>query len=410
VHDAIVSGGPDSGMSTSAQILRARTAVPLAFTSMGKQARVTGVRVQLWRAAVAYRVATLLVVAYLVLRWQHLYRDASIAGLALAGMSVVTAAIAWLGLTGRANRITIVAADMLATAGLTVLSISAQTSAQRHGGMPTLTTFWAAGPALEAGIVLGALAGVLAGAVQLCAAMLVRDGYDGRTLGSAVLLVVAGGVTGYVTVQLVRTERLLVEATAAQAALRERERLARTVHDGVLQLLALVQRKAGDGAADWGALATDAAAQEARLRALMRASNGRAEAAGSTDLAASLRLLDGDRVTVSAPAHPVVARSTTAEEIRAAVLAALDNATKHAGPNARAWVLLEDLAGTVRVTVRDDGAGMAPGTLEDATGRGRLGVVSSIRSRIHELGGDVRIDSAPGNGTTVTMTVPIEPR
>ncbi|MDT4964657.1 MAG: hypothetical protein QOF87_4304 [Pseudonocardiales bacterium] len=72
------------------------------------------------------------------------------------------------------------------------------------------------------------------------------------------LLVLAGGVTGFVTGELVRTERLLVEATSARSALRERERLARTVHDGVLQLLALVQRQARDGTADWDVLASDA--------------------------------------------------------------------------------------------------------------------------------------------------------
>ncbi|MDT4907368.1 MAG: hypothetical protein QOI69_609 [Pseudonocardiales bacterium] len=72
------------------------------------------------------------------------------------------------------------------------------------------------------------------------------------------LLVLAGGVTGFVTGELVRTERLLVEATSGRSALRERERLARTVHDGVLQLLALVQRQARDGTADWDVLASDA--------------------------------------------------------------------------------------------------------------------------------------------------------
>ena len=209
---------------------------------------------------------------------------------------------------------------------------------------------------------------------------MVRDGYDGRTLGSAVLLVLAGGVTGFVTVQLVRTEGLLVEATAEKAALRERERLARTVHDGVL-ISGPRPAPSQRWTADWAALADDAAAQESRLRALMRASDGRAEPAGRADLGACLRALAGERVTWSAPAHHVLARSATAEEIRDAVLAALDNATKHAGPNTHAWVLLEDLADTVRVTVRDDGVGLESGTLEDAARSGRLGVSSSIRSR-----------------------------
>ena len=373
----------------------------------GGQDRITGVRLQLWRAAVAYRAATLLVAGYLVLRWQHLYRNAAIADLGLAGMFAVTAAIAGLGLTGRAHRVVVVLADVLVTAALTVLSVWAQTSVQRHGGMPTLTTFWAAGPALEAGIVLGGLAGGAAGAAQLSAALLVRNGYDGRTLGSAVLLVIAGALTGFVTGQLVRTERLLVEATAAQAAQRERDRLARTVHDGVLQLLALVQRKARDGTTDWQAVASDAATQETQLRALVRATAQPPERPGRADLNALLHAFEGQRVTVSAPAHPVLTERSTAEEIAAAVRAALDNTARHAGPDARAWVLLEQLSDAVRVVVRDNGIGVSAGQLDVAARNGRLGISSSIRSRIHELGGDVAIESTPGQGTTVALTVPI---
>ena len=368
--------------------------------------RVTGARLQLWRAAVVYRAMTVLVGGYLVLRWQDLYRNAGIADLTLAGMLTVTAAIAWLGLSGRANRTVVVVSDVLVTAGLTLLSVWAQSSSQRHGGMPTLTTFWAAGPALEAGIVWGLLAGVSAGVVQLAAAMLVRAGYDGRTLGSAVLLVVAGGVIGFVTGQLVRTERLLVEATAAQAALRERERLARSVHDGVLQLLALVQRQARDRSLDWELLAADAAAQETQLRALIRATDSPTETSGSTDLAAMLHALRTDRVTVAAPAYPVVIDRTRAEEICAAVRAALDNTNKHAGPDAHAWVLLEMLTDAVQVVVRDDGVGFGPGHLVAAECNGRIGVASSIRARIRDLGGEANIESVPGHGTTVTMTIP----
>ena len=46
--------------------------------------------------------------------------------------------------------------------------------------------------------------------------------------------------------------------------------------------------------------------------------------------------------------------------------AALDNVAQHAGDGAQAWVLLEDEPDAVTVTVRDDGAGFAPGRLEAA--------------------------------------------
>jgi signal transduction histidine kinase len=58
------------------------------------------------------------------------------------------------------------------------------------------------------------------------------------------------------------------------------------------------------------------------------------------------------------------------------------------------------------VTVRDDGAGMAPDRLAEAEAAGRLGVAQSIVGRIGELGGTVTITSRPGAGTEVEMRVP----
>lgn len=371
--------------------------------------RVGGVRLQLWRAAAAYRVATLIVVLYLIARWHDLYRSAAVADAAGAGMVIVTVAVCLLATSGRAHRVPVVIADAGVTALLTVATIWAQTAAQRHGTMPTLTTFWAAGPALEAGILAGWAGGVLAGLGQLAAAMVVRGGYDGRTLGSAVLLVVAGGVTGFVSTLAVRTEAELAAATAAQAAAHERERLARTVHDGVLQVLGLIHREEHQATGRWAELARAAGEQEARLRGLIT-SEPQLQAGEAEDLAAALRGLATPRVNVSAPAHPVAVSPHVSTEVTAAVTAALDNTSQHGGDDVHAWVLLEQLPDSVRVTVRDDGVGFAPGRLEQAQRTGRLGVPASIRGRITDLGGHVSIDSTPGAGTVVELTVPVAAR
>jgi hypothetical protein len=111
--------------------------------------------------------------------------------------------------------------------------------------------------------------GVLAGLVQFGAAVIVRGGYDGRTLTSGVLLVTVGAVTGSVATLTVRAEAELAEATAARAAVAERERLARSIHDGVLQVLALVHRRGNEAGGDWALVATEAAEQEAALRRLI---------------------------------------------------------------------------------------------------------------------------------------------
>ena len=59
----------------------------------------------------------------------------------------------------------------------------------------------------------------------------------------------------------------------------------------------------------------------------------------------------------------------------------------------------------VTVTVRDDGVGLREGRLAEAAGDGRLGVANSIRGRMSDLGGTVVIDSRPGAGTRLELTV-----
>jgi len=84
----------------------------------------------------------------------------------------------------------------------------------------------------------------------------------------------------------------------------------------------------------------------------------------------------------------------------------LDNVVRHCDPGTKAWVLVEDEPETVTVSVRDDGCGAAPERFAQAEEQGRLGVAQSIRGRIADLGGTVRLTSAPGQGTEVELTVP----
>jgi signal transduction histidine kinase len=70
-------------------------------------------------------------------------------------------------------------------------------------------------------------------------------------------------------------------------------------------------------------------------------------------------------------------------------------------------MLVENEAGTVTVTVRDDGPGILAGRLAAAASEGRLGVSQSIQGRISDVGGRVRITSEPGHGTEVEIGVPV---
>lgn len=79
---------------------------------------------------------------------------------------------------------------------------------------------------------------------------------------------------------------------------------------------------------------------------------------------------------------------------------ALSNAIRHA-QTPRIEVRLTCVEGHLRLTVRDFGRGLTPSTY---TGYG----LRNMRDRAHLLGADLRFDSAPGKGTTVTLDLPME--
>jgi signal transduction histidine kinase len=68
-------------------------------------------------------------------------------------------------------------------------------------------------------------------------------------------------------------------------------------------------------------------------------------------------------------------------------------------------VLLEATPASLQVSVRDEGPGIAPGRLDAAAREGRLGVSSSIRGRVADLGGEAVLTTGPG-GTEWELTFP----
>ena len=134
---------------------------------------------------------------------------------------------------------------------------------------------------------------------------------------------------------------------------------------------------------------------------------GRATTSGTglADLAESLSRLQSRTVTVSGPAHPVALAEPVVDELVSVVRACLDNVTRHVGEDAPAWVLVEELEDRVVVTVRDEGAGIEPGRLDDALEEGRMGVTESIRGRMADLGGEAVLITGPGQGTEWELVV-----
>ncbi|GAA1102087.1 DUF5931 domain-containing protein [Kitasatospora arboriphila] len=365
------------------------------------------VEMPLWRAIGYFRVLAL---AYAILRYLNSFHDFLHP---VSGWIYLGALTLWTLASSRAfagpQRCTwyVLGTDLAFAVTGIVMSGIIDNPERIHGGAPTLPTIWAAGTVLGFAGKGGWKPAAFAATVVGLANILGHGGITPDNIHNIVLLMVAGCAIGYV-IELARaSEAVLTRALQVEAATRERERLSRDIHDGVLQVLALVQRREGD-LGDLGRLAGE---QERALRTLMTGGPLPAQAAGDPlpaerDLRQLIAPHTGERVTLSAPGTPVLLPAHAAGELAAAVGAALDNVRRHAGEDARAWILVEDEPDAVTVSVRDDGAGFAAGRLGEAEQAGRLGVSQSIRGRLRDLGGTAELYSVPGEGTEVEMRVP----
>jgi signal transduction histidine kinase len=87
---------------------------------------------------------------------------------------------------------------------------------------------------------------------------------------------------------------------------------------------------------------------------------------------------------------------------------ALTNVAKHAQAST-CRVFLQRLTHTVLVTVEDDGIGFRPEEVSSAGASRGIGLVG-IRERVTQLRGDLRLESAPGKGTRLTVELPARAR
>lgn len=359
----------------------------------------------LWRALAVFRALGLgYAVLVYVLRYDE-YRHPVGGWLVLGGMTVWTAftAAAYRGPAGR--RWPILGLDLAVSMLAVVSARFLDDPSNIAEGAQTLPVVWAAAPVLAFAIRGGLAAGVGAAGGIAVADLLHRGALTTATVNNIVLLLLAGLIVGYVVSLARRGEAALAQALAVEAASRERERLSRSIHDGVLQVLALVGRRgasAGGEAAEIGRLAAE---QELALRALVSWAPENASAT-EVDLAGLLTAYASSSVTVSTTGTPVLVGHARGREVAAAVGAALANVAAHAGAGARAWVLLEEDGKELVVSVRDDGVGMATDRLAAAVAEGRIGVSGSIVGRLRDLGGAAVVTSSPGGGTEVEMRLP----
>ncbi|MGI5130711.1 sensor histidine kinase [Pseudonocardia sp. CA-107938] len=270
------------------------------------------------------------------------------------------------------------------------------------------------------------LLGVLPAVVLVAVTPLVHLGMDmGEGLRAGAGSLIAGAFTAVVVVFFEREQRARAELADAHrqlrgyaeqaeelATTRERNRVARDIHDGLGHHLTVVQMQVQAARA---VLPDDPARADAVLaKAQQQAGEALAEVRRSVAALREPRTLPALPDAVAA----LVAESSAAgvatelelvgtareldsertEALYRAVQEGLTNVRKHADAGSVAVRLDFTAADTVAVEVRDDGRGADGGT----PGFGLVG----LRERAEALGGSLERTSVPGAGTTLRVAVP----
>lgn len=220
--------------------------------------------------------------------------------------------------------------------------------------------------------------------------------------------------------ELVSTRAELADAERAAGTLAERERLAREIHDTLAQGLSSIQLllRAAERTLPDGAPATAhvrrarEAAQDnlAEARRFVRALSPPDLERGS--LAAALERLSS-RTAAPDPSVQFAVSGTLVElptPYEVALLrtaqSALANAVRHAGAR-RVEITLSFMETSVALDVVDDGRGFDPSAGPWRTAEtGGFGL-PAMRARARSLGGTLSVESAPGQGTAVAVTLPL---
>lgn len=245
---------------------------------------------------------------------------------------------------------------------------------------------------------------IIGGAVLACAGLAWLVGSHAslamlRPLAGMVLL--AAGLVLLLGPWWFRIARDLVVERQARARAEERAEVAARVHDSVLQTLALIQRRSDDPAA----VVSLARAQERELRSWLFEGRDPGTATADTLSGAVREIQQEAEARHGVPVEVVTVGDCPLDDHLNAQLAA----AREAVVNAAKWsgapvisVFAEVSPGQTEVVVRDRGKGFDV----SAVAADRRGLSESIRGRMTRHGGTADIQSAPGEGTKVTLTMP----
>ncbi|MFI8099588.1 sensor histidine kinase [Streptomyces sp. NPDC086023] len=224
---------------------------------------------------------------------------------------------------------------------------------------------------------------------------------------------------------LIRTRRELAATERREGTLAERQRLSMEIHDTLAQNLSSQQMLLQAADRTWD---TDPATARRHVRTANEiAARGLSEARrlvhdlappgldGGGSLPDALRALDaGPEVTVRF--HLEGTPVPLPERARSALLriaqGALANVREHSGARTAA-LTLSFLGDQVVLDVADDGRGLSapdPARPADPADPTRGHGLPAMRARVGQLGGTLTVESAPGEGTVLSASIPLEHR
>jgi signal transduction histidine kinase len=298
------------------------------------------------------------------------------------------------------------------------------------GGTRTPFFFYYSFPVITASVLWGlrgsvpvALVGVAVyGTIRLTLAAESMDspiGIDTILIRSLYLLLLAG-IFGWISeFEKEQNQRLFaLSKTAAQvAALQERRRIMYELHDGILQSLAtLILQLEGcrrylpaaqrELAGEIQSAEDLARGSMKEIRRFLAGKDSQPITSGTLidKLRDEMRFLhEGlglDCILESQP-EDLTLPGGIEREAYYVLREALTNVTRHSHAS-RVEIRLEQMNGTLRGSLTDDGVGFNQNNLRNENGLGLTG----MRERINKLGGELLIESAPGRGTKVSFVVP----
>jgi signal transduction histidine kinase len=323
-------------------------------------------------------------------------------GLALiwAGSVVVSPEFVWL-----AFPLWLLVGFILPTAWAVTLSVAILTVVI---AAPVLHT----GGTTYANVIGPVVGGVFALAIARGYLELVRDGRERRRLISS--LVAAQEETAQLQDELVRSQR----ETGAGL---ERTRVSRDIHDTVAQSfssISMLARSAhgaeparqAESLAQIEQLAREGLVDARRIVTAMTPAELEGSALGDALRRMLTRMQDetGIRTDLhiddSIPALPMAIEVALLRTTQSA----LANVRAHAGAS-RVVVTMADADDTVRLDIVDDGVGFDAtrwNTRQPRRDEGGYGL-RAMRARLRELGGDLDVESAPGEGTALSASAPL---